>query len=73
MKLYKTYIGLKIQGGLDNSVLAFFYTLNYYKTCNYEIRLFNDFLLNTDLESFFIFILLRKQSRRVNRDLSIKS
>lgn len=35
MKLCKTHLGLKIQGGLDSFILAFFYTLNYYKTCNY--------------------------------------
>lgn len=59
-------------GSLDRFVLCFFYTLNYFKTCNYEIRLFNEFLLgHFGLDYFFIFILLRKRSRRVNRDLVI--
>jgi len=59
---------------LDNFVLSFFYTLNYFKTCNYEIKLFSEFLqTQTDLDHFFLFIVLRKRSRRHHRDLVIRS
>lgn len=62
-----------MQESIGKLILGFFYTVNYYKTCHYEIRLFNDFLLNNDLESLFIFILLRKKSRRINKDLTVNS
>jgi hypothetical protein len=73
LKLWRIQNSERVQGTIGKLVLGFFYTLNYYKTCHYEIRLFNDFLLDSDLESLFIFILLRKNSRRVNKDLILKS
>ena len=35
LKLYKLHSSGRVQGSLGNLVLGFFYTLNYYKTCNY--------------------------------------
>ena len=63
----------KFQGGMSKLLLGFFYTLNYYKTCNYEIKLFNEFMMSSELDFFFIFILLRKKSRRAHKDLVLKS
>lgn len=73
MKLWRVQNSGKVQESIGKLILGFFYTVNYYKTCHYEIRLFNDFLLNNDLESLFIFILLRKKSRRINKDLTVNS
>lgn len=74
LKLGKLYNKHKSYGSLDNFVLSFFYTLNYFKTCNYEIKLFSEFLMaQSDLDFLFLFIILRKRSRRHQRDLVIKS
>lgn len=73
LKLWRVHSGGKLQGGIGKLVIGFFYTLNYYKSCNYEIRQFNEFLLGNELEALFIFILLRKKSRRVNKDLIVRS
>lgn len=35
LKLWKLHNSGKVQGTLGNFLLGFFYTLNYYKTCNY--------------------------------------
>jgi hypothetical protein len=74
LKLGRLFSKHRSYGTLDNFVLSFFYTLNYFKTCNYEIKLFSEFLLaQTDLDHFFLFIVLRKRSRRHHRDLVIRS
>lgn len=74
LKLGKLYARHRNYGSLDNFLLSFFYTLNYFKTCNYEIKLFSEFLMaQADLDFLFLFIVLRKRSRRHQRDLVVKS
>lgn len=74
LKLATLFVHNRSYGSLDRFVICFFYTLNYFKTCNYEIRLFNQFLFgHFELDYFFIFILLRKRSYRINRDLVIRN
>lgn len=41
LKLGKLFNKHRSYGSLDNFVLSLFYTLNYFKTCNYEIKLFS--------------------------------
>ncbi len=41
VKLGRLFAKNRIYATLDNFVLSFFYTLNYFKTCNYEIKLFS--------------------------------
>ena len=58
---------------LDRFVLGFFFTLNYLKTCNYEIKLFTELLERQCLERLFLFVLLFHCSRRANKDLVVSS
>lgn len=41
LKLARHFTKHRNYGTLDNFLLSFFYTLNYFKTCNYEIKLFS--------------------------------
>jgi hypothetical protein len=41
LKLAKLFNKHRNYGSLDNFLLNFFYTLNYFKACNYEIKLFS--------------------------------
>lgn len=74
LKLGKLFGRHRAYGSLDNFVLSFFYTLNYFKTCNYEIKLFSEFLMaQADLDFLFLFVVLRRRSRRHQRDLVVRS